>query len=89
MALRPHSLDQRQAKAMSHALRAQALELIAHRGAASPKDLAVQLGVDIRTVAYHVRVLRKLGCVELAETHQRRGAVEHVYRLAEEPPTKD
>ena len=70
---------------MTHALRAQALELIARRGTASPKDVAVELGVDIRTVAYHVRVLRKLGCVELADTRQRRGAVEHVYRLTEEP----
>jgi len=85
MTLRPHPLDPRQAKAMTHALRAQALELIARRGTASPKDVAVELGVDIRTVAYHVRVLRKLGCVELADTRQRRGAVEHVYRLTEEP----
>ncbi len=80
---RPASSDQRLAKALSHQLRAQALTLIAEGTACSPKAIADLLGLDIRHVAYHVRVLRKLGCVELVETQQRRGAVEHVYRAAD------
>jgi hypothetical protein len=31
-------------------------------------------------VGYHFRALEKAGCIELIETHPRRGAVEHVYR---------
>lgn len=75
------SIDQRLAKALSSSLRAQALDLIAE-GVASPKSIADKLGADLRAVAYHVRVLRRLGCIELVETKRRRGAVEHIYRLA-------
>jgi len=82
MTSRPYSIDQRLAKALTHALRAQALELIG-AGPTSPKAIAAELGVDVRSVAYHVRVLRELECIELIETQQRRGAVEHIYRLAE------
>jgi hypothetical protein len=31
-------------------------------------------------VSYHFRELEKAGCVEVAETFQRRGATEHIYR---------
>jgi predicted transcriptional regulator len=82
MTSRPYSIDQRLAKALSHALRARAFELISV-GVASPKAIAAELGLDVRGVAYHVRVLRELGCIELVETKQRRGAVEHVYRVAD------
>jgi DNA-binding transcriptional ArsR family regulator len=79
---RPVSLDPRLAKALSSPVRAQALRLIGD-GIASPKAIAEALGSDVRNVAYHVRVLRELGCIELTETHQRRGGLEHVYRLTE------
>jgi DNA-binding transcriptional ArsR family regulator len=79
---RPVSLDQRLARALSNSLRAQALSLIA-AGIASPKTIAEELGLDVRNVAYHVRVLRKLGCIELIETKQRRGAAEHIYRVVD------
>ena len=79
---RPVSIDPRLAKALSIPLRANALALIGE-GVNSPKLIAAKLDLDLRTVAYHVRVLRNLGCVELVETHPRRGATEHVYRLTE------
>jgi len=79
---RPASIDPRLAKALSRPLRADALALIGD-GVSSPKLIAAKLGVDLRTVAYHVRVLRNLGCIELVETRPRRGATEHVYRLTE------
>ncbi|HEY0392047.1 MAG TPA: helix-turn-helix domain-containing protein [Solirubrobacterales bacterium] len=82
MAPRPISIDQRVAKALSSPLRARALALIAE-GVASPKAIADELGLDVRGVAYHVRVLRELGCIELVDTQQRRGAIEHIYRVAE------
>jgi predicted transcriptional regulator len=77
-----HSLDPRLAKALSNGIRARALELIA-TGPKSPKLVATELNLDLRSVAYHVRVLKKLGCIELVETLPRRGAVEHVYRVAD------
>jgi DNA-binding transcriptional ArsR family regulator len=77
------SIDQRLAKALSHEMRARILALIAE-GAASPKQVADRLGQDIRSVAYHVRVLQRLGCVELVETKQRRGATEHFYKVTKE-----
>jgi DNA-binding transcriptional ArsR family regulator len=85
---RPVSIDQRLAKALSNSLRAQALNLIAE-GVASPKLIAEQLGLDVRNVAYHVRVLKRLDCIELVETQQRRGAVEHVYRVTERALRRD
>lgn len=82
MAPRPASIDQSLATALSNPLRARALELIAD-GIASPKLIAEELDLDVRAVAYHVRVLRKLGCIELVETLPRRGAVEHIYKAIE------
>jgi DNA-binding transcriptional ArsR family regulator len=87
MARHPTSIDQRLAKALSSPLRARALALI-DEGVASPKAIAAELGLDVRGVAYHVRVLRKLGCIELIETQQRRGAIEHIYRVVEREPEK-
>jgi DNA-binding transcriptional ArsR family regulator len=83
MRRRPVSIDQQLAKALSSELRAQALALISE-GIASPKLIAAKLGLDLRNVAYHVRVLRRLGCIELVETEKRRGAVEHIYRITEQ-----
>jgi DNA-binding transcriptional ArsR family regulator len=88
MGPRPLSIDQRLAKALSSPLRARALALIAE-GTASPKAIAGKLDLDVRGVAYHVRVLRKLGCIELVETQQRRGAIEHIYRVASWATEKD
>jgi DNA-binding transcriptional ArsR family regulator len=88
MTRRPVSIDNRVAKALSNPLRAKALALIG-KGVASPKSIAAAMGADVRTVSYHVRVLRKLGCIELVETQQRRGAVEHIYRVAERALDKD
>jgi DNA-binding CsgD family transcriptional regulator len=88
MAAHPHSIDQRLAKALSKPLRARALALIGE-GVASPNAIANELGLDVRSVAYHVRVLRKLGCIELAGTKQRRGAIEHIYRVVDRTRGKD
>jgi len=82
MTSQPHSLDPRLAKALSNDVRARALDLIVE-GTKSPKVIAAELGLDLRGVAYHVRVLKKLGCIELVSTEPRRGAVEHVYRAAD------
>lgn len=74
--------SQRREKALAHPLRARALPLFGDRPR-SPNDVASQLGVDVSLLAYHIRVLRKLGCIELVETKQRRGALEHFYRAVQ------
>lgn len=74
--------DQRLVKALSHPLRAKALPLFAE-GAVSPVQVARQLDVDVSHIAYHIRVLRRLGLIELVETRQRRGALEHFYRATD------
>lgn len=66
-------------KALSHPLRMQILHELNH-GMASPKEIADRLGESIGMVSYHVRMLEELGCIELADTKFRRGAVQHFYR---------
>ena len=70
----------RMAKAMAHPLRGRILMHLSNHGTASPADLSRALGEPIGNVSYHVRMLLDLDCVELVDTRQRRGAVEHFYR---------
>lgn len=76
------SSDQRRLKALAHPLRAKVLPLFAE-GTVSPVQAARQLEVDVSHLAYHIRVLRNLGLIELVETKQRRGALEHFYRATD------
>jgi DNA-binding transcriptional ArsR family regulator len=67
----------------SHPLRGRCLTILNER-VASPKELAEALGEpDVSRVAYHVKVLREMGKIELVDTAQRRGATEHFYRGVE------
>ncbi len=80
--------DPRYVKALGHPLRIRILALLEERNA-SPVQLAEHLDATLGTVAYHVRTLERLGLIELIETHQRRGATEHVYRAREHPRISD
>jgi DNA-binding transcriptional ArsR family regulator len=71
--------DQTLIKALSHPVRAKALTILNQR-VASPKEIAGELSEEVGKVSYHVKELRNLGCVELVDTAQRRGATEHYYR---------
>jgi DNA-binding transcriptional ArsR family regulator len=73
------------AKALSHPLRQRILERLNAGGEASPNELARLLGAPLGNVAYHVRMLLELGCVELTRTRPRRGALEHYYRAIAHP----
>jgi len=66
-------------KAMADPVRCFALTLLNER-VASPKEIANELNIEVGAAAYHVKVLRKLDCIELVDTKQRRGATEHYYR---------
>jgi DNA-binding transcriptional ArsR family regulator len=78
-------LDPNLAKALSHPLRQRILEQLSAGGEASPSQLARYLEEPVANVAYHVRILLKLDCVELVRTRQRRGALEHYYRAIAHP----
>ncbi|MDO8211848.1 transcriptional regulator [Conexibacter sp. CPCC 206217] len=84
----PDAVDARVVKALSHPTRVRILELLQTRELASPVELAGELEIPLGTVSYHVRRLAALGFIELATRTQRRGAVEHHYRVraALEPP---
>jgi DNA-binding transcriptional ArsR family regulator len=71
--------DQRLAKAMSHPVRLRLLGML-NDGIASPKELAERVGEPLDNIAYHMRVLARLGCIELVRTERRRGATAHYYR---------
>jgi DNA-binding transcriptional ArsR family regulator len=72
------------AKAMSNEHRVQALRILSER-AASPSEVAEELGLDVRKLAYHIVRLKELGCIEKVGDRQVRGAVETFYRAIEMP----
>ena len=77
-------VDPRIAKALSHPMRARILEILNER-VASPNEIAETIGERLPNVSYHVRALLDLGCIELVDTAQRRGAIEHYYRAVVRP----
>jgi DNA-binding transcriptional ArsR family regulator len=77
---RDRPFDPDLAKALSHPLRQLILERLSGGGEASPKELARALDAPLGNVAYHVRILERLGFLKLVGTRQHRGALEHHYR---------
>lgn len=81
---KPRSPTQNQLVAMSHPLRARILNVLSER-TASPKEIAVELGEPIPNVSHHAKRLVQLGCAELIDKRQVRGAIEHFYRATVRP----
>jgi DNA-binding transcriptional ArsR family regulator len=77
-------VDPRIAKALSHPMRARILMILNER-VASPNEIADEIGERLPNVSYHVRALQDLECIELVDTAQRRGAIEHYYRAVVRP----
>jgi len=77
-------VDPRIAKALSHPMRARILRILNER-VASPNEIAETIDERLPNVSYHVRALLDLGCIELVDTAQRRGAIEHYYRAVVRP----
>ena len=77
-------VDPRIAKALSHPMRGQILAILNER-TASPNEIAEMIDERLPNVSYHVRALFDLGCIELVDTAQRRGAIEHYYRALMRP----
>jgi DNA-binding transcriptional ArsR family regulator len=77
-------VDPRIAKALSHPMRARILGILDER-VASPNEIADIIDERLPNVSYHVRALLDLGCIELVDTAQRRGAIEHYYKAVVRP----
>lgn len=88
MTTKTKSAEERLIKAMSHPLRFRLLIQL-NEGPASPSELAAKLGEPLGNVSYHVRILDQLDAIELAETKQVRGAIEHIYRATTRPFFED
>ena len=73
------AVDPRLIKALAHPLRSNILAILNER-VASPNQLSQELEEGLSQVSYHVKVLKDYDCIELVDTKQRRGAVEHFYR---------
>jgi DNA-binding transcriptional ArsR family regulator len=65
-------------------MRARILGILDER-VASPNEIAELIDERLPNVSYHVRALLDLGCIELVDTAQRRGAIEHYYRAVVRP----
>jgi DNA-binding transcriptional ArsR family regulator len=71
------------ARAVSHPIRADIIGLL-RAGPLSPARASERLeNAPLGTVAYHFRTLERLGVIEVSSRTQRRGAIEHTYRLKE------
>jgi DNA-binding transcriptional ArsR family regulator len=68
------------AKALSHPLRIEILEDLGD-GRTSPNQFSNGQDESLGAVSYHFKVLEKLGCLELVDTAQKRGALEHIYAI--------
>jgi DNA-binding transcriptional ArsR family regulator len=73
-------IDKRLVKAISHPLRVEILIELA-KAPMSPIEFSRLSGVSLSDSAYHFRTLLRNDCVEIADEQQKRGAVEHIYRL--------
>ena len=72
--------------ALGNPLRRQILRRLRDGEALSPRQLSVEFGVPISSIAYHVRGLAACGAGTLVGVKAVRGAVQHFYRSTLEPP---
>jgi DNA-binding transcriptional ArsR family regulator len=75
-------------KALTDRLRVRIIG-VANLRPTSPSDFARETGEDLSRVAYHFRVLRDKGYLELLEEIQIRGGVKHLYKGTRRALVKD
>ncbi len=83
MATKRRPIDPDLLNAIGHPLRLRILTAATDQ--VSPKRLSDMFGdTSVQLVSYHVRILRDAGLLELTDTAQRRGAIEHFYRASKD-----
>lgn len=82
----PPITDARLAKAYAHPTRARILSVLAVMST-TPTGLADELGEPVNNLGYHINVLKKLGCIEVAKTEPAGGGrvVRTYYRATRQP----
>lgn len=72
---------------MTHPTRLRVLKVLAEREAATPREIADEIGEPLNNVAYHIKILAKLQCIELVRVEQAQGGrvAEHFYRGTHRP----
>lgn len=80
----PTLTSARLATAMSHPTRLRTMRVI-HERMATPREIAAEIDEPINNVAYHIKVLAKLDCIELVRVDQTQGGrvAEHYYRASQ------
>jgi DNA-binding transcriptional ArsR family regulator len=80
----PSLVSARLATAMSHPTRLHAMKILVER-TATPKEIAVELDQPLNNVGYHIKVLKRLGCIELVGVEPAGGGrvTEHFYRATQ------
>lgn len=81
-------LDEQILHVVGHEIRIEALAILCER-VSSPNEIALETRRDLSQVSYHVKELEIAGAVELVETKQVRGAVQHFYRATLRPNIPD
>ena len=81
-------VDARVIKALAHPLRVRILGVLEQR-AASPSEIAGELGAPLGNVSYHVRQLAAMKLIRLVRRTPRRGAIEHTYQADVRPHISD
>lgn len=84
MSLPPNLTSPQLATAMAHPTRVRIVTVLNEREA-SPKELAAEIEESLNNVAYHVEILKNLGCIELVRTQPSGGGrvIEHFYRATQ------
>lgn len=80
--------EQRISHFVNHPVRLDSFVILSEREA-SPNELCHELEVTLGTASHHVNELADADLIELVETVQRRGAVEHFYRAKARPEVSD
>lgn len=82
----PALTSPRLAKAFAHPTRVLLMAALNER-VASPSELAEEINESLKNVAYHIKVLLELGCIELVRIEQVYGgrAEKHFYRTIQRP----
>ncbi len=83
---KPNLTSAQLVKAFAHPIRVQTMAIL-NEQVASPKEVATATGEPVKLVAYHVRVLKKLGLVELVRVAEAANGrvTEHFYKATRRP----
>ncbi len=74
-------MDHELVRALSHPVRMEIVEVL-RRGAASPAEIAGEIGQRRGVVAYHATILVRCGCLELVGSRSRGGGIENLFAIA-------